>query len=64
MYEFGIVVATLAQTGAVGNGLTFEPRTPTTWSPATVTERLQVSGQSRGKRWLFWFCRLRLCKLD
>jgi hypothetical protein len=34
-------------------GLTFEPRTPTTWSPATVTERLQVSGQSRGQTLAF-----------
>src|SRR5882762_2244452 len=45
----GYRFATLAQTAPWVMGLTFEPLTETTSSPATVTLRLQVSGQSSGQ---------------
>src|ERR1700719_876295 len=45
----GYRFATFAQTAPWVMGLTFEPLTETTSSPATVTLRLQVSGQSSGQ---------------
>src|SRR5580704_13754632 len=45
----GYKLATLAHTAPWVIGLTFEPLTETTSSPATVTLRLQVSGQSSGQ---------------
>src|SRR5882724_6272214 len=45
----GYRFATLAQTAPWVMGLTFEPLTETTASPATVTLRLHVSGQSSGQ---------------